>query len=73
MTQVKNRQQALQVKNRHIRESRRLISDVKEIAKIKNMDFLVKMDIEKAFDSLDHNFLISTVENMVSVKILFYG
>ena len=37
------------------------------------MDFLVKMDIERAFDSLDHNFLISTVESMVSVKILFYG
>ena len=43
--------------NRHISESRRLISGVTEIAKIKKLEgFLVVMDIEKAFDSLDHNF-----------------
>ena len=36
-----------------------IISDVIEIAKIKEQDgFLVAMDIEKAFDSLDHDFLI---------------
>ena len=41
----------------------RLIPDVIEIAKIKKFDgFLVAMDIEKAFDSLDHNFLILTLE-----------
>ena len=34
-----------------------------EITEIENVDgFLVPMDIEKAFDSLDHNFLISTLE-----------
>ena len=32
--------------------------------------FLVIMDIEKVFDSLDHNFLILT---LVLVKILSYG
>ena len=37
------------------------MSDVIEIAKLKKLEgFLVSMDIEKAFDSLDHNFLIST-------------
>ena len=39
----------MHVKNRHIGESRRLISDVVEVAKIKKLDsILVAMDIEKA-------------------------
>ena len=50
------------VKNRHIGEGGRLISDVLQIARLKKLEgFLVTMDIEKAFDSLDHNFLISTL------------
>ena len=50
-------QQTAYVKSRHIGESGRLISDVIEIAKIKKLDgFLVAMDIEKPFDSLDHDF-----------------
>ena len=56
-------QQTAYVKNRHIGESGRLISDTIEITKIRKIgDFLVTMDIEKAFDSLDHNLLISTLE-----------
>ena len=56
-------QQTVSVKNRHIGESGRLISDIIEITEIRNIEsFLVTMDIEKAFDSLDHNFLISTLE-----------
>ena len=43
-------QQTVYVKNRHIGESGRLISHIIEIAKMKKK----KMDIEKAFDSLDH-------------------
>ena len=51
------------VKNRHIGESGRLISDVIQIAKIKKLEgFLFAMDTEKAFDSLGHNFLIFTLE-----------
>ena len=42
---------------RHIGESRRLISDVIKITEIKN----TKYTTEKAFDLLDHNFLISTL------------
>ena len=50
-------------KNRHIGESGRLISDIIEIIKSKKLEvFLVTMDIEKAFDSLNHNFIISTLE-----------
>ena len=55
--------QSAYVKNRHIGESGRLISDIIEITEIRNIEgFLVTMDIEKAFDSLGHNFLISTLE-----------
>ena len=51
------------VKNRHISEGERLISDILQIAGLKKLEgFLVTMDIEKAFDSLDHDFLISTLE-----------
>ena len=71
-------QQTAYVKNRHIGESGRLISDVLEIAKIKKLDgFLVAMDIEKAFDSLDLDFLVLTLEKygfgkdfILCVKIL---
>ena len=55
-------QQTAYVKNRHIGESWKLISDIIEMTKIRKIGFLVTMDIEKAFDSLDHNFLISTLE-----------
>ena len=71
-------QQTTNVKNRYICECGRLISDIIEIAKIKKIEgFLVTMDIGKAFDSLDHKFLISALEkygfgkNFISwVKIL---
>ena len=57
-------QQTAYVKNRHISESGRLISHIAEIAKIKKKTegFLVTMNSEKAFDSLDHNFLICGLE-----------
>ena len=48
------------VNKRCISESGRLISDILEICdKQKIGGFLVTMDIEKAFDSLDHNFLLT--------------
>ena len=41
----------------------RLISDIMEIAEILKIEgFLVTMDIEKTFDSLDHKFLIYALE-----------
>ena len=61
------------VKNKHIGESRKVISNVIEIAKVKKLeDFLVAMDIEKAFHSLDHNFLIFTTEKYGSGRNLCY-
>ena len=51
--------QTAYVKNRCISESGRLTSDVIEMCYIHDIPgYLVTMDIEKAFDSLDHDFLL---------------
>ena len=51
--------QTAYVKNRFISESARLISDILEIEKTLALEgFLVKIDIEKAFDSVNHCFLL---------------
>ena len=48
------------VKNRCIREGGRLISDLLEMSEVLNKQgFLVTIDIEKAFDSVNHHFLIA--------------
>ena len=60
------------VKNRCLSKSGRLISDVTEMCDILDfLGFLVTMDIEKAFDSLDHDFLLSVLKKLVLVKIYF--
>ena len=56
-------QQTAYVKNRFIGEIGRLISDIIEISSCFNITgFFVTIDIEKAFDSLDHSFLISVLK-----------
>ena len=56
--------QTAYVPGRFIGESCRLISDVIEIAdKLKLDGWLVTMDIQKAFDSVDHDFLFCVLEN----------
>ena len=50
------------LKNIHTGESWRLISDVIESAKIKNAGFLVTINIEKTFYSLNRYFLIHTLK-----------
>ena len=62
------------VKNRFIGENGRLISDIIEVADLFNIEgYTVTMDIEKAFDSLDHTFLIQVLKNTVSGKHLSGG
>ena len=47
------------VTNRFISEGGRLISDILEMTNILNMEgYLLKIDIEKAFDSVDHFFYL---------------
>ena len=66
--------QTADVKNRFIGESGRLISDIIEISGCFNITgFLVTMDIEKAFDSLDHSFLISVLKKFGFGKTLLPG
>ena len=58
-------QQTACVQNRNIGESGRLISDIIEIANIRQMKaFLVKIDVGKAFDSLDQKVLISVLKKI---------
>ena len=35
--------------------------------------YIVTTDIEKAFDSLDHDFLLIVLKNLVLVEISFIG
>ena len=53
------------VKNRCISEGGRLISDLLEMSEVLNKEsFLVTIDIEKAFDSVNHHFLIPILEKI---------
>ena len=62
------------LKTRLIGESVRLISNVIEITEINNIEvFLVTMDIKKAFDSLDLNFLIFTLKQYSFGETFIYG
>ena len=55
--------QTAYVKRRFISEGGRLISDVLEISdKLQIKGFLMTVDIEKAFDSINHCFLIKVLE-----------
>ena len=55
--------QTAYVYDRFIGQSVRLISDILEITKIMNIEgYILTMDIEKAFDSVDHLFLFATLE-----------
>ena len=55
--------QTAYVKGRFIGESTRLISDILDICDSENISgFLLTADLEKAFDSIDHTFLISCLE-----------
>ena len=48
---------------RFIGESIRLISDILEYTEVKQMEgYMFAADIEKAFDSVDHNFLIAVLK-----------
>ena len=56
-------EQTAYVKDRFICETGRLISDIIEVSDVFNIDgFLVTMDIEKTFDSLNHSFLLAVLK-----------
>ena len=52
----------------------RLTSDMIEFINIHNIPgYLLTIDIEKAFDSVDHTFLCSTLKNLDLATISFIG
>ena len=65
LPEVINRDQTGYVKNRFIGENIRLISDVMEFYEKKNLPgMLLFIDFEKAFDSLEWNYLFKVLEVM---------
>ena len=51
------------VTNKFLREGGRLISDILEMKENLNMEgYLLTVDIEKAFDTVDHYFLLAILE-----------
>ena len=59
---ISNKQNAY-VANRFISESGRLKLDILEMRDILNMEgYLLTIDIEKTFDSVDHYFLVPILE-----------
>ena len=58
-------QQTAYVQNRCISETGRLISDILEIADTSNLKgYLVTIGIERAFDSLNHSFLMAVLKKI---------
>ena len=58
-------QQTAYVKNRYIDDAGRLISDILDISDKLSVDgYLVTVDIEKAFDFLDHEFLLVVLKKI---------
>ena len=55
--------QTAYVKGRFIGESARLISDILEVTDTEKLEgYMLTADLEKAFDSIDHTFLLSCLE-----------
>ena len=66
--------QTAYAKGRFISEGDRVISDVWEICdNLQMKGFLMTVDIEEIFDSINHWFLIKAVENKVLKKVLSNG
>ena len=60
-------QQSAYVTNRCRSKSRKPIFDLTDVTeKLKSTSYSVKIDIEKAFDYLDHSFLLTALENFSS-------
>ena len=53
------------MKNRFIDDGRRLISDILQMSQSLNLKgYIVTVDIEKAFDSLNNSFFFACLKNM---------
>ena len=67
-------QQTANVQNRYVGEAGRSIFDILDICDKLSIDgYLVTVDIEKAFDSLDHEFLLVVLKNLAFIIISLTG
>ena len=67
LTELISSNETAYVKNRCMSEIGNLIFDVIEMCDILDIPcYLVRMDIQKAFDSLDQDFLLFALKNLVS-------
>ena len=75
ISSIVNENQVAYVNNRFISESGRLISDVLEITNSLDVEgLLMTVDIKKAFDSINHSFLMCVLKkNLILVTILKNG
>ena len=63
ISSIGNENKVAYVNNRFISESGRVISDVLEITNSLNIEgILMTVDIEKAFDSINHSFLMCVLK-----------
>ena len=66
--------QTAYVNERFIGESGRLIDDVIKVCDIQKISgYLLTVDFERAFDSLNQKFLIAVLKNVVLVRISLTG
>ena len=72
---IMNENQVAYANNGFISESGRLISDVLEITNSLDVEgLLMTVDIKKAFDSINHSFLMCVLKkNLILVTILKIG
>ena len=74
ISSIVNENQVAYVNNRFISEFGRLISDVLEITNSLDIErILMTVDIEKAFDSINHSFLMRVLKNLDLPKIFENG
>ena len=63
MGNIINERQSAYIKGRYIGENARIILDILEYCEENNLDgILLFLDFEKAFDSIEWNFLLKTLE-----------
>ena len=74
LTSIINYDQTAYVRSRYIGESIRLVSDILDFTEENSIGgILFSADFEKAFDSIEHPFLLAVLKSFVSVPNLFTG
>ncbi len=81
ITPLCSEEQLAYIKNRNITEGVRLLDfSIEHIERLKKQGYIVGFDFEKAFDSIDHNFIYTVLERfglppsfIYMIKVLYNG